>query len=110
MLTVEPYKFKDRSRESGQAWKVTASNLNAVHAPRFRFSQKSPRDRARTMLKNYKLKIREEEKASGIEVPELSELDFDLEEIAEKEQAAQAELDLEESAKESELYARQGKC
>ena len=50
------------------------------------------------MLKNYKLKIREEEKASRVDVPELSELDVALEEMAEKEQAAQAELDLEESA------------
>ena len=39
---------------------------------------------------------------SGVEVPELSELDVALEEIAEKEQAAQVELDLEESAKKSE--------
>ena len=47
MLTVEPYKFKNRSRdESGQAWELIASNLNAVHAPRFRVSQKSVRDQA----------------------------------------------------------------
>ena len=103
MLTVEPYKFKNRSRERGQAWELIASNLNAIHAPRFRVSQKSVRDRARILLKNYKLKIREEEKASGIEVPELTELDVALEEIAEKEQAAQMELDLEESAKKREL-------
>ena len=103
MLTVEPYKFKNRSRESGQAWELIASNLNAVRAPRFRVSQTSVRDRARILLKNYKLKIRDEEKASGVEVPELSELDVALEEIAEKEQAAQVELDLEESAKKSEL-------
>ena len=55
------------------------------------------------MLKNYKLKIREEEKASGVEVPELRELDVAVEEIAEKEQAAQVELDLEESAKKWDL-------
>ena len=102
MLTVEPYKFKNRSRESGQAWELLASKLNAVHALVFRVSQKSVRDRARILLKNFKLKIREEEKASGVEVPEISELDVALEDIAEKEQAAQVELDLEESAKKSE--------
>ena len=74
MLTVEPYKFKNRSPESGQAWELIASNLNAVHAPRFRVSQTSVRDRARSLLKNYKIKIREEEKMSGIVVPEVSEL------------------------------------
>ena len=72
MLTAEPYKCKNRSRESGQAWDLIAANLNSVHAPCFRVSQKSVRDmRARIMLKNFKLKIREEE--VGIEVEELSE-------------------------------------
>ena len=104
MLAVEPYKLKNRTRESGQAWDLIATHLNAIHAPRFRVSQKSVRDRAKILLRNFKLKIREEERASGIEVPELSELDAALEEIAEKEKAAQVELDLiEESGKRSEL-------
>ena len=103
MLTAEPYKCKNRSRESGQAWDLIAANLNSVHAPRFRVSQKSVRDRARILLKNFKLKIREEEKASGIEVEELSELDLALEEIIEKEKAANAQLDLEESVRKNEL-------
>ncbi|XP_015780764.1 PREDICTED: uncharacterized protein LOC107358688 [Acropora digitifera] len=103
ILSVEPYKYKNRSRESGQAWDLIATNLNAIRAPRFRVSQKSVRDRARLLLKNFKLKIREEEKASGIEVPELSELDLALEEIVNKEKDAQVELDLEESAKKNEL-------
>ena len=103
MLTAEPYKCKNRSRESGQAWDLIAANLNSVHAPRFRVSQKSVRDRARILLKNFKLKIREEEKASGIEVEELSEFDLALEEITEKEKAANAQLDLEESVRKNEL-------
>ena len=103
MLTIEPYKCKNRSRESGQAWDLIAANLNSVHAPRFRVSQKSVRDRARILLKNFKLKIREEEKVSGIEVEELSELDLALEEIIEKEKAANAQLDLEESVRKNEL-------
>ena len=81
MLTAEPYKCKNRSRESGQAWDLIAANLNSVHAPRFRVSQKSVRDRARILLKNFKLKIREEEKASGINVEQLSKLELALEEI-----------------------------
>ena len=102
MLTVEPYKCKNRSRESGQAWDLIAANLNSVHAPCFRVSQKSVRDmRARIMLKNFKLKMREEE--VGIEVEELSELELALEEIIEKEKAANAQLDLEESVRKNEL-------
>ena len=103
MLTIEPYKCKNGSRESGHAWDLIAANLNSVHALRFRVSQKSVRDRATIFLKNFKLKIREEEKASGIEVEELSELDLALEEIIEKEKAANAQLDLEESVRKNEL-------
>jgi len=87
-------------RVGRHGWELIASNLNAVHVQRFRVSQKSVRDRTRILRKNFKLEIREEEKASGVQ--ELSELDVALEEIAEKEQAAQVELDLEESAKKSE--------
>ena len=42
------------------------------------------------MLKNFKLKMREEE--VGIEVEELSELELALEEIIEKEKAANVQL------------------
>jgi len=101
MLTAEPYKCKNRSRESGQAWDLIAKKLNAVHVPRFRVSQKSVRDRARILLKNFQLKIREDE--VGIEEEELSELEFALEEIIEKEKAANAQLDLEESVRKNEL-------
>ena len=43
------------------------------------------------MLKNFKLKMREEE--VGIEVEELSELELALEEVIEKEKAANAQLE-----------------
>ena len=82
MLTVESYKCKNISHESGHAWDLIAANVKSVHAPLFRESQKSVRDRARILLKNFKLKIREEEeKASGIDVEELSKLELALEEI-----------------------------
>ena len=81
MLTVESYKCKNRSHESGHAWDLIAANLKSVHTPRFRVTQKSVRDMARILLKNFKLKIREAEKASGIAVEELSELELALEEI-----------------------------
>ena len=49
------------------------------------------------------MKVREEEKPSGIEIPKLSELEAALEEIVGKEKTAQSELDLEESVKRDEL-------
>ena len=76
MLTVESYKCENISHESGHAWDLIAANVKSVNAPLFRVSQKSVRDRARILLKNFKLKIREEEKASGIDVEELSELEL----------------------------------
>ena len=47
--------------------------------------------------------MREQEKASGIKVEELSELELALEEIIENEKAANAQLDLEESVRKNEL-------
>lgn len=104
LLAVEPYKFKSRSRDSGQAWESIVKHLNAMKTvvPRFRVTQKAVRDRAKILIKNYRLKEREEEKASGIEVPEPTELDIALEEISEQEKA-QAELDYEESDKKKDL-------
>ena len=59
------------------------------------------------MLKNFKLKIREEE--VRIEVEELSELELALEEVIEKEKAANAQLES-WGISEKEWIARQGKC
>ena len=49
------------------------------------------------------MKVKEQEKASGIEVEERSELEFALEEIIDNEKAANAQLDLEESERKNEL-------
>ena len=31
MLAVEPYKLKNRTQESGQAWDLIATHLNVIH-------------------------------------------------------------------------------
>jgi len=66
MLLFEPFKFKSRSRESGQTWDAIAKNLNTIEVPRFRVSERAVRDRAKLLLKNYAFKMREEEKATGM--------------------------------------------
>ena len=103
ILVCEPFKFKSRSRESGQAWEVITKHLNAIEVPRFRVSERAVRDRAKLLLKNYAFKIREEERASGIEVPEPTELDLALEEILAKEKEAKAGLDAREQTKHKDL-------
>lgn len=78
-----------------------------MHPPHFRVRKKSVKDRARILLKNFKLKVREEGETSGIKVPELFELEAAyLEEIVEKEKALQSELDLEESVKMDKLQKK----
>ena len=78
-------------------------NLNAIEEPRLRVSERAVRDRAKRMLKNYAFKIREEERASGIEVPEPTELDLALEEILAKEKEAKTGLDAREKTKHKDL-------
>ena len=83
-------------------------NLNAIEEPRLRVSERAVRDRAKRMLKNYAFKIREEERASGIEVPEPTELDQALEDILAKEKEAKekeakAGLDAREQTKQKDL-------
>ena len=72
LLLCEPYKFKSRSRESGQAWEFVASHLNDNKVPKFRVKERSVRDRAKLILKNYELKLKNEEKSSGIDVQQPS--------------------------------------
>ena len=58
----EPYKFKLRTPERGQAWESVAQQLNSTHQPIFR----SVRDRFSLLSTKYAHKLRMEEKASGI--------------------------------------------
>ena len=88
MLLIEPYRFKKRSKGSGKAWKKIAENLNSLQTAHFSVSQKAVRDRANLIVKNHKLKLREITKASGIDVPEPTELETTLDDIIEREKAA----------------------
>ena len=87
-----PYQFKDRTTERGRVWDEIAERLNGSEAPVFRVTKRSVRDRYKLLIDKYKRKMRNEEKASGIEVEPLSELDQLLENlISEEETAAEKE-------------------
>ncbi|CAH3133365.1 unnamed protein product [Pocillopora meandrina] len=75
VLQIEPYQFKIRSPERGQAWESLTEKLNENSCPKFRVTARSVRDRYNLLTKKMaaKLKI------------ETSELDDLLEEILEKE-------------------------
>ncbi|XP_068743600.1 uncharacterized protein [Montipora capricornis] len=100
VLVSEPYKFKLRTPERGQAWESVAQQLNSIHQPIFRVTTRSVRDRFSLLSTKYAHKLRMEEKASGIEV-EQSELEKLIEEILEREKNAQNELESKDREKKS---------
>ena len=92
-VTSEPYNFKPKSSERGKVWESIATYLNSLKTPEFRVTARAVRDRYALLISRHKLKQREEEKASGIDVPELTELDALLEEIREREKSAEEKSD-----------------
>ena len=92
VLQIEPYQFKIRSPERGQAWESLAEKLNENSCPKFRVTARSVRDRYNLLTKKMAAKLKSEEKASGIQA-ETSELDDLLGEILEKEKAAKEKLE-----------------
>ena len=88
----EPYRFKMRSTETGQAWESIAENLNAMPSLKFRVTARSVRNQYNLLTKRMQAKLKMEEKSSGIDV-ETSELDVLLEEVLEKEKAAKEKME-----------------
>ena len=78
LLVLEPYKFKEKTRERGNAWALVSENLNLIAG--FSVNMRAVRERFKLLETKYKRKNNEELKATGIS-PEVSELDVLLEEI-----------------------------
>ena len=92
-VTSEPYNFKPKSSERGKVWESIAVYLNSLKTPEFRVTAKAVRDRYALLISRHKLKQREEERASGVDVPEPTEVDILLEEIREREKSAEEKSD-----------------
>ena len=90
VLLQEPFKHPKNSKERGEVWGQIALNLNSLASPIFKVTKRSVRDRLTLLQTKYKEKIREEEKASGIDCEE-TQLDAAVEEILDKEKAADME-------------------
>ena len=69
---------------------VNEKRSNSLASPTFKVSKRSVRDRLTLLQAKYKEKIREEERASGIDCEE-TQLDTAVEEILDKEKAADME-------------------
>ena len=88
ILSLEPFKVKKGSIARGNIWDQIANNLNFLEFPRFRVSKRSVRERYTLLTEKLKKKLKEEEKASGIETS-MSDVEKALEEITEKESDAE---------------------
>ncbi|CAH3114323.1 unnamed protein product [Pocillopora meandrina] len=94
VLALEPYKHKKGSNEAGKIWTDIAQSLKNCQQLKFKLkfkqnlSQRTVRERFSLLQTRYKEKEREETRASGIS-PEQDELNVLLEEIAEREKAAE---------------------
>ena len=89
-LLQEPFKHPRNSKERGEVWGQIALNLNSLASPIFKVPKRSMRDRLTLLQTYYKEKIREGERASGIDCEE-TQLDAAVEEILDKEKAADME-------------------
>ena len=91
ILALEPFKAKKGSIARGQIWDQIASNLNSLEIPRFKVTKRSVRERYTLLVEKLKKKLKEEEKASGIET-DMNDVEKALEEILEKEADAENTL------------------
>ena len=89
LSTVIPFANTKRGTvQRGCKWIEIAEHLSNVQTPRCKVDQRGVRERYSLIAKTYRKKIREEERASGISTPEISELDQVLEEIVVREDEA----------------------
>ena len=109
ILVLEPFKAKKGSIAVGQIWDEIANNLNSLQHPQFRVTKRSVRERYTLFSGKFRAKMRDEEKASGIDT-DLSDVEKALEEKVEKEavveETAQNNIKKVDSAKAAEMIYR----
>ncbi|XP_046861466.1 uncharacterized protein LOC124454745 [Xenia sp. Carnegie-2017] len=86
MMVSDLFQYKKGSPNRGLVWDSIVENLNKTEAPVFTLKDKrSVRDRWSLLKAKFKQKMREEERASGIDVDELSEKESLIKELCQKE-------------------------
>ena len=74
MLPRNIFETKKGSPARGLAWESIVDSLNEIHSPKFqRKDKKAVRERWNLLRTKFSKKMREEEKASGVSVEELTE-------------------------------------
>ena len=114
VLAVDPYSEPKGSKERSKLWEEIAIHLNAVPDPQFSVTTRAVRDRVNLVLvKKYKERMADEEKASGIAVDAPTKFDSAMEQICEKADAAdndQENMSKENKARLRKKRRRQKKC
>ena len=70
VLVMDPFQYPYRSKERGDVWGQLAIHLNCTSHPKFKVTKRSVRDRLTLLQNRFKEKMKEEEKASGIDCEE----------------------------------------
>ena len=73
ILLFETFKFKPRTKERDNGWKMVADNLNHLDSEQSKVHQRAVRERFVILKTRFEVKTREELKVSGI-VPENDEI------------------------------------
>lgn len=86
ILALEPFKGKKGCIARGRIWDQIAGNLNSLEIPRFKVTKRSVRERYTLLIEKVRKKLKEDEKASGIET-DMNNVERALEEILENKEA-----------------------
>ena len=91
-MSLNPSSSKREPVERGKIWDELAKRLNNCQTLKFRVKKRSVGERFKLIKEKFKRKIQEKEKASGIDVEPVSELEQALEDICALEESLPAEV------------------
>lgn len=99
ILVVDPFTgTKKGTVARGTKWEEVAENLNKIEQVYFKVDKRAVRDRYNLLSRELRNKVKREEKESGIET-DMTEVEMALEELIEKEDAAETEQRVVENQK-----------
>ena len=105
ILVIDPFTGTRKSTVArGTKWEEVAKNLNKIKQIYFKLDKRAVRDRYNLLSKELRKKLKREKKESGVET-DMTEVEMALEELIEKEDAAetgQRVVDNQKKAKDSQ--------
>ena len=105
ILLFEPYQYKIRTKEKGNAWTAVADSLNELKSHSFQVDQRAVCDRFIILKNRFESKMKYELNASGISVDERTLVEEALEDIIAKEKEMAKQHDIESAEKSEKVEA-----